>query len=330
MKKRSLQLAATALGVASLCLARPVQAAPQGANSTTIDVWPGPMPGVAPMEERAKQKEGSIETKDAHNAPDTVVFNVTHPTLEVVRPTGKSNGAALVIAPGGGFRVLAYANEGTRVATWAASHGFTAFILKYRLNPMPNDLATRGLGTGRGAPGAGGAPAPAGARGPAGALPPGAPQGMPAIGPFEQDAIADGIQALKVVRSHAKEYGVDPARVGFVGFSAGGVVSGRAAIAPAPEDRPNFVGVIYSGISGEVPKGAPPAFFAAAADDPLSSRMPGDFARWLAAGSPAEIHVYATGQHGFGTVKQGLPVDGWLDAFYMWMVQQGMTKAALK
>ena len=320
MKRFSPRLAATALTLASLCLVRSAQAAPQAAQaakSTTIDVWPGTMPGVAPAEERSKQKEGSIETKDAHNAPDTVVFNVTHPTLEVLRPTGKSNGAALVIAPGGGFRVLAYANEGTRVAAWAASHGFTAFILKYRLNPMPNDLASRGLGAGRGAPaaGAGRGPAPAGARG-------------PAIGPFEQDAIADGIQALKTVRSHAKEYGIDPSRVGIIGFSAGGMVSGSAATAPAAEDRPNFVGLIYSGIPGDIPKGAPPAFFAAAADDPLSSRMPGDFARWLAAGSKAEIHVYATGQHGFGTVKQGLPVDGWLDAFDAWMVQQGLTKAA--
>lgn len=328
MMSFSPRLAASALTVASLCLAGSAQAAPQAAKSTTVDVWEGTMPGVAPAEERAKQKEGTIETKDAHNAADTVVFNVTHPTLEIVRPTGKSNGAALVIAPGGGFRVLAYANEGTRVAAWAASHGFTAFILKYRLNPMPNDLPARGLAAGRGGPGAGRGPAPAGARGPAGAPPPGMPPEMPAIGPFEQDAIADGIQALKVVRSHAKEYAIDPSRVGIIGFSAGGVVSGRAAIAPAAEDRPNFVGVIYSGINGDIPKGAPPAFFAAAADDPLSSRMPGDFTRWLAAGSQAELHVYATGQHGFGTVKQGLPVDGWLDAFYAWMVQQGVTKAA--
>jgi len=324
MKRFSARLAA-ALTAASLCLTGSALAAPQASTSTIIDVWPGTMPGVAPAEERAKQKEGSIETKDSHYAPDTVVFNVTHPTLEIVRPTSKSNGAALVIAPGGGFRVLAYANEGTRVAAWAASHGFTAFILKYRLNPMPNDLPARGLGAGRG-------PAPAGARGAGGAPPPGMPPGMPAmtIGPFEQDAIADGIQALKTVRSRAKEYDIDPARVGIIGFSAGGVVSGGAAIAPAAEDRPNFVGVIYSGITGDVPKGAPPAFFAAAADDPLSSRMPGDFARWLAAGSQAEIHVYAKGQHGFGTVKQGLPVDGWLDAFHAWMVQQGVTRAAAK
>ena len=86
--------------------------------------------------------------------------------------------------------------------------------------------------------------------------------------------------------------------------------------------------MIYSRLTGDVPKGAPPAFFAAAADDGLASGMPGDFAKWIGAGSKAEIHVYAKGEHGFGAVKQNLPVYGWLDAFYGWMVQQGFTKAA--
>lgn len=80
------------------------------------------MPGVAPAEERAKQKEGTIETKDAHNAPDTVVFNVTHPTLEIVRPAGKSNGAALVIAPGGpGLRQRGHKGRSLGCLPWV--HG---------------------------------------------------------------------------------------------------------------------------------------------------------------------------------------------------------------
>ena len=65
---------------------------------------------------------------------------------------------------------------------------------------------------------------------------------------------------------------------------------------------------------------------AAAADDPIATGMPDLFARWLKAGSPAEIHVYSKGKHGFGTHKQNLPVDGWLDAFYAWIVQQGFVK----
>ncbi len=62
---------------------------------------------------------------------------------------------------------------------------------------------------------------------------------------------------------------------------------------------------------------------AGAADDPLPAAMPNLFARWRASGASAELHIYAKGQHGFGTVKQGLPVDHWLDAFYDWMAQQG-------
>lgn len=304
---------------------------PPAIKSSFIDVWPGAMPAIAPQSERAKQIERSMETKDSHDAPDTVVFNVTHPTLEVVRPTTASNGAALIIAPGGGFRVLSYANEGTRVAQWAAAHGFTAFILKYRLNPMPNDPQelgglVAGGGPRPGAPGAppaGAPPMPPGA----GAPPPGGAMPPMRIGAFEQDAIADGIQAIKTVRARASEYGIDPNRVGIVGFSAGGAVSGSSAIAANAAERPNFVGVIYSRIMGDVPNGVPPAFFAAAADDGIASGMPGDFAKWIAVGSKAEIHIYAKGQHGFGTVKQDLPVDGWLDAFYGWIEQQGFTKA---
>jgi acetyl esterase/lipase len=316
--------AIAALLATSLCVAAPVNA--------ILDVWPGPVHGLVPDSERAKQQEGTLQTKDRHDSPDTVVWNVTHPTLEVVLPTARSNGAAIIVAPGGGFNVLSYANEGTRVAQWLAAHGYTAFILKYRLKPLPNDpKVLQGLVNGGGP--RPGAPPP-------GAPPPGAPPGPPAgaapalppitIGPFEKDAIADGAQALKLVRSKAADYGIDAARVGFIGFSAGGVVSGSSGTAAAPADRANFVGIIYSHVVDPVPKGAPPAFFAGAADDPLSNGMAADFAHWREAGSPAEIHIYSKGQHGFGTVKQGLPVDHWLDAFNAWVVQQGFTTSASK
>ena len=106
----------------------------------------------------------------------------------------------------------------------------------------------------------------------------------------------------------------------------GGAVSGNSAITPVAGERPNFVGIIYSDVRDPIPAGAPPAFMAAAADDPLSMGMPDLFARWRKAGSPAELHIYSKGQHGFGTHKQGLPVDGWLDAFDAWIVQQGFVK----
>jgi acetyl esterase/lipase len=114
---------------------------------------------------------------------------------------------------------------------------------------------------------------------------------------------------------------VSPDHIGIIGFSAGGVVSGSAGISDT--NRANFVGIIYSNVAGTIPANAVTAFMAAAADDPLSAGMPDLFARWRAAGAQAELHIYAKGQHGFGMRKQGLPVDGWIDAFGAWLDQQG-------
>lgn len=286
--------------------------------SQVIPVWNGPPP--APGE--TSQKEGSLDLTDTRFTPpnpDTLVWNVTQPTLAVFKPAaGKANGAAVIIAPGGGFRVLSYKNEGLRVAQWLADRGVTALVLKYRLHRMPDDPAEvrKGLdqmlaATTRSA----GKPADGAA----------APAPMPRLefGPVELSAIADGQQAIKLVRSRAKEFGVDPQRIGIIGFSAGGAVSGGASVHAEPADRPNFVGIIYGGVPGAIPANVPPAFLAAAADDPLSQGMPDLFARWRASGASAEMHIYAKGQHGFGTAKQGLPVDHWLDAFYAWLEQQG-------
>ncbi len=272
--------------------------------------------GVAPGSEGWVQKEGSFDLEDKRFTPanpDTLVWNVSRPTLTVFRPArGKANGAAVVVAPGGGFRVLSWKNEGLRVAQYLADRGVTVFILKYRLNRMPDSAAEIVSGMDKMA-----AAAPT--------MGPGAPAGPPAIalGPVEQLAIGDGMEAVKLVRARAAEFGVDPNRIGIMGFSAGGAVSGETAVKAAPADRPNFVGIIYSFVPDPIPAGAPPAFMAAAADDTLSLGMPELFVRWLRSGSSAEIHIYAKGQHGFATAKQGLPVDHWLDAFYAWLGQQG-------
>jgi acetyl esterase/lipase len=289
------------------------------APSQVIPVWNGPAPGSGDT----SQREGSLDLTDSRFTPpnpDTLVWNVTQPTLAVFRPAvGKANGTAIIIAPGGGFRVLSYKNEGLRVAQWLADHGVTAFVLKYRLHRMPDDPAEvrKGLDQMLAA-----ATHPAG-KAPDGSAAPAPPMPRLEFGPLELSAIADGEQAIKLVRSRAKEFGIDPQRVGIIGFSAGGAVAGGAAVRAEPADRPNFVGIIYGGVPGAIPAQAPPAFLAAAADDPLSNGMPDLFARWRASGASAEMHIYAKGQHGFGTAKQGLPVDHWLDVFHAWLEQQG-------
>jgi acetyl esterase/lipase len=273
--------------------------------------------GTAPGSEGATQKEGMMDVNDPRFGPgsgDVLIWNVTHPTLTVFPPAaGKGNGTAIIVAPGGGFRVLSWKNEGLNVATWLSEHGYTVFVLKYRLHRMPDAAADVRKDMDRMMSG----PPPGSSGGP------GPGPGMPGmqIGPEEQAGISDGQRAIALVRSRAKEFGISPDHVGIVGFSAGGVVSGSAGISDT--NRANFVGIIYSNVAGKIPANAATAFMAAAADDPLSASMPDLFQRWRVAGAEAELHIYAKGHHGFATRKQGLPVDHWLDAFEAWMQQQG-------
>lgn len=280
--------------------------------------------GTAPGTEGWTQKEVAIDLEDPRFTPpnpDTLVVNVTSPTLTVFRPAaGKANGAAVIVAPGGGFRVLSFKNEGLRVAQWLADRGITAFVLKYRLNPMPStkEEIMAGMGQMMRA-----AAARTGANAAPGAPPPG-----PVMGVVENGAIADGQEAIRHVRARASEYGIDPAKIGIMGFSAGGAVASGATIRAAAADKPNFVGIIYAFAPDALTPGLPPAFMAGAADDPLAARMPQMFTNWLASGAKAELHIYAKGQHGFGTARQNLPVDGWLDVFHAWMGQQGFVPPA--
>lgn len=272
--------------------------------------------GAAPGSESWTQKEGTMDVNNplfGPDAADTLVWNVTHPSLTVFHPaSGKGNGTAIIVAPGGGFRVLSWKNEGLRVAAWLSERGYTVFVLKYRLHRMPDDADGVRKDMDR----------------MAAAMAPGAPPMKMELGAEEQAAISDGQQAVALVRSRASEFGVSGERVGIIGFSAGGVVSGSAAIADA--NRPNFVGIIYSNIPGKIPAQAPTAFMAAAADDPLSAAMPDLFQRWRAAGADAELHMFAKGHHGFGTLKQGLPVDHWMNLFGAWLDQQGFGAATKK
>jgi acetyl esterase/lipase len=273
--------------------------------------------GTAPGSEGWTQKEGMMDVNDPHFGPaaaDVLLWNVTHPTLTVFRPAaGKGNGTAIIVAPGGGFRVLAWQSEGLKVAGWLSERGYTAFILKYRLHRMPDDAADIRKDMARMMAG----PPPGSSSG-------GTP-GMQ-LGPEELAGISDGQRAIALVRSRASEFGISPDRVGIIGFSAGGVVSGSAGISET--NRANFVGIIYSNVAGKIPANASTAFMAAAADDPLSATMPDLFQRWRAAGAEAELHIYAKGHHGFATRKQGLPVDNWMEVLTAWLDQQGFGAAA--
>ena len=245
-----------------------------------------------------------------------LLHNVSQPTLTPVLPApGKANGQAVIVAPGGGFLVLSFDNEGMAVARRLAEAGVTAFVLKYRLGPTPTEpkAFVSFFGSEMGKLSA------LAAKG----------GGLPPPFPTEGLAAADAAQAVKLVRAHAAEWGVDPHRVGFVGFSAGAFTAATIAVGD-PAGRPDFVGIIYGALRGSVPKDAPPAFIATAADDGLVKGYAAPmFQAWKAAGRPAELHIYERGGHGFGMNRQGSTSDHWFDEF-LWWIQDLKPQAAAR
>jgi acetyl esterase/lipase len=245
-----------------------------------------------------------------------MIRNVSEPSLELFRPApGRANGSAVIIAPGGGFVGLGYEAGGTSVARMLAKHGVTAFVLKYRTiqsDPDPMQMPAAHLKE-------------------MDAIMARAKSGTPTEIPRfagEAHAVEDGARALAIVRQRASEWGVDPRRVGFVGFSAGAYLAADLAIGDKAS-RPDFVALMYGGLRTPVPADASPAFIAAGADDEY---QPNDaallFNAWRQAGVAAEIHVYEHGGHGFDLKPKGTTSDHWFDELVWWMQARGLVGAA--
>ena len=148
------------------------------------------------------------------------------------------------------------------------------------------------------------------------------------VAPVLPLALSDGLTAIGYVREHAKEFGVNPKRIGIMGFSAGGTVTANAAFNYTAATRPDFVAPIYAFLTpfaeSKVPAAAPPLFIAIASDDnfkfaPSNAEL---YTKWNVAGKTAELHIYTKGGHGFGMKKQNLPSDGWIDSFYAFLKQE--------
>ena len=297
MKKRILGLAAL-LGI-TLASLSPAHAAAMPA-SEVLPIWPGAAPGTADWTgpEVFSSMIGPAKTRIE------MVTNVTVPTLTVFRPAaGTANGTAMIVAPGGGFEGLAIEHEGRDVAQWLAERGVTAFVLKYRVRPWPLRVPAASLKQ---------------------------PAWFDAFAlqlePKRQLAVIDGIQAMHYLRANAAKLGIQPDRIGFMGFSGGAMTTMGVILDGPPADRPNFAAPIYGAMEGlPVPGDAPPLFIAAAQDDPLipASKSVAMFSAWTAAGRPAELHIYEHGSHGFGAIRLGKPVDGWLPALGAWLTDHG-------
>ena len=254
-------------------------------------------PGVAPGSETWKQKE--LVEKDT--PVGTVIINVVEPTLTAYLPEpDKATGTGVVIAPGGAFVALAIDLEGYDLARWLQSKGIAAFVLKYRTIEKRQPGIPRDLN-------------------------------MDEAGKY---GIADGIQAIKLVRQHAAEWKVAPDRVGIIGFSAGGMVASGALLQADAAARPNFAALIYGapfGVMPAIPPKLPPVFMAWAQDDPVALDDVAKFHRALTAtGAKPEAHVFNAGSHGFGMKKQGTSSDHWIDEFYFWLDAQGYLKRGAK
>ena len=251
---------------------------------------------------------------------DTFVRNVTTATLTPVLPAaGRANGAAVIIAPGGGFLFLSMSNEGWEVARALADQGVAAFVLKYRVRSTPEDPVAFEQAVDAMFAGAGARPvSPETA----------SSEPEPAPAPAFADQVTDATAAFALVRARASQWNVDPERIGMMGFSAGAMTT-LATVLSAPQTRPAFIAPIYGPMDAvAVPADAPPMFVALAADDPLfGHRGIGLVEAWQAADRPVELHLYQDGGHGFGLGNPGKTSDGWLDAFMRWLAANGFLQA---
>jgi endo-1,4-beta-xylanase len=246
----------------------------------------------------APQTHWESYTSKANTTWYAVMTSVKTPALIPFLPAeGKAPATAVVVCPGGGHRFLAMEHEGYAVGKWLSGHGIAAFILEYRLSREDKSPYTI------------------------------------------QDSLLDAQRAVRTVRSRAAEWHVDPRAVGVMGFSAGGELAVLAAGAPpvpvpGPGDaidrlscRPDFQAIFYPGLPKPLPpfEGQPPAFLCAATDDglKLTPGMVDYYNRLVAAGVSAEMHVYATGGHGFGIRDQDRAVYSWMPLFTGWLREEG-------
>jgi acetyl esterase/lipase len=233
---------------------------------------------------------------------ETWVRNVSRPTLEPFLPKPEqSNGAAVIVIPGGGFQFVSLSNEGWPVARALAELGFTAFVLTYRTQPTPEDDAKFAVGLEAQFKGR------ARGQGPDNVI-------------LQQLALAtqDAQAAFSYVHDNAEAWHIKPDHIGLLGFSAGAMTALGVALAG---ERPHVLGLLYPPmIRVDPPENPPPMFVALASDDPLfGGQGLGLVEAWQQGGGAVELHYYERGGHGFGSHTKGTTSDAWFTQFVDWM-----------
>jgi acetyl esterase/lipase len=296
------------LSLSSLFLMAASVVAQEVKPSIVKPIWPAKPPGDT-TELPPEQDVTKPDSKDPGGKRVIRLTNVSIPTISIYRPSKETDtGTSVIICPGGGHSILAFNHEGTETAEWLTTLGVTGIVLKYRVpTRTPN-------------------------------------------GDRWKAAVQDAQRAVSLVRSQAEELGLNPKRIGILGFSAGGETAGLTSYFAQrqydPVDavdqtsfRPDFSMLIYPAYfekKGEpskmredvtITKDAPPTFLVHAWDDPVTVFSSLHIATELKkVNVSTELHVYATGGHGYGMRDTGEPVNSWPQRAGDWLKRQGLLK----
>ncbi|OLP44668.1 alpha/beta hydrolase [Rhizobium oryziradicis] len=269
-----------------------------------IPIWPNGAPDM---------KGVSLPPESLKPGKQTIL-NVSEPTMTVFPPKGKNTGVAMVVFPGGGFRILAMDVEGTELCDWITAKGITCVLSKYRI-PGTADYWD--------------------------------PQCKCRITPKVSFALQDAQRTIRLVRARAKELDINPQKIGVLGMSSGGYLVAETSniFKPAykPVDaidnissRPDFAIALYPGHMCEdgklrktmpsVSKDAPPTFLLQSWQDPVDDVCNSlVYARALYdAGVNSEVHIFAKGGHAFGVRKTDQPITKWPALAEGWLTEIGM------
>ena len=289
------------------------------AGHTQIPIWPG-VPPDALKAAGAERVASAGPDKLVGGRQWTYIEAVSRPTMTVYSPSGKNTGAAVVVFPGGGYRILAIDLEGTEVCDWLTSSGITCVLLKYRV------------------PGLGKYPKPA----------------HPWSGPYPESpfALQDAQRTVGLVRFHAAEWHIDPHKIGVLGFSAGGHMVAAISThferrlyrtvdaADKVSCRPDFAVALYPGhlslasnsialnpdILAHITSQTSPTFLLQNEDDHVD-RVEDALSYYFGlkkAGVPVEMHLYAQGGHAFGLRRTKFAATEWPRLVETWLAAMGM------
>lgn len=269
-------------------------------------IWPGTPPDTKPM----PGPETVVTTSHlVANRHYRAILNVSQPTMIIYSPKGKNAGAVVVVLPGGGFGALAIDLEGSEVCDWLTVKGITCVLLKYRVPSEPYDWQCDCY-----------------------------PDGFAT----STRSLQDLQRTIGLMRLRAKEWHIDPHKIGVLGFSAGGFLAAEISTKfrqrlYAPLDdadkesaRPDFAVLVYPGrlatdddrLNPNLPVSSetPPTFLVHAENDKYGMQRSLIYYTALKkAGVPAEMHIYAQGGHAFGLRPTTFPITHWPELAEKWL-----------